>query len=190
MQDVLDGLRTGDEAAFATLVDDLSPGLLRMARTYVRTTAAAEDVVQETWLAVVRGLERFEGRSALSTWIYGICINVARNRGVRDARTVPFASLGDGRFLPDDHPQWPGHWSAPPPEWPEQALETAEAIEVLRAAVAALPEGQRDVIMLRDMVGCSAEETCNALDITDTNQRVLLHRARTAVRAAMEAHFA
>jgi RNA polymerase sigma-70 factor (ECF subfamily) len=188
--DGLEALRAGDEAAFATLVDDLTPRLTRMARAYVRTPSAAEDVVQETWLAVVRGLDGFEGRSALSTWIIGICLNVARTRGVRDARTVPFASLGDERFLPDDHPQWPGHWNVSPPPWPDQALETAEALDVLRAAVAALPAAQRDVIVLRDMVGCSAAETCNALGLTDTNQRVLLHRARTRVRAALEAHLA
>ena len=196
-QDTLEALRAGDERAFAALVDDLSPGMLRMARTYVRTDAAAEEVVQETWLAVVRGLDRFEGRSTLRTWIYGIVINLARGQGVRDARSVPFASLIDDdgpaidpdRFLPPEHERWPGHWAIAPAPWPDRALETAEALATLRAAVAALPEAQRAVITLRDIVGCTAEETCNALGLTDTNQRVLLHRARTRVRVAVEAAF-
>ena len=183
-----------DEQAFAALVDELSPGLLRMARGYVRTDGAAEEVVQETWLAVVEGLDAFEGRSALRTWIFGIVINIARRRGVRDRRVVPFASLGEdepavdpARFLPAGHDRWPGHWAIPPEPWPGDALETAEVLAALRTAVQALPEAQRAVVMLRDMVGCSAEETCNALDLTDTNQRVLLHRGRSRVRAALEA---
>jgi RNA polymerase sigma-70 factor, ECF subfamily len=195
--DTLDALRAGDERAFAALVDDLSPGMLRMARTYVRTDGTAEEVVQEAWLAVVKGLDRFEGRSTLQTWIFGIVINIARGQGVRDARSVPFASLldddepaiGPERFLPPEHEQWPGHWAIAPAPWPDRALETAEAMATLRAAVAALPEAQRAVITLRDIVGCSAEETCNALGLSDTNQRVLLHRARTRVRAALEAAF-
>jgi RNA polymerase sigma-70 factor, ECF subfamily len=196
--DALDALRTGDERAFAALVDDLSPGMLRMARAYVRTDAAAEEVVQEAWLAVVQGLDRFEGRSTLRTWILGIVINLARGRGARDARSVPFASLPDDddqpaigpeRFLPPGHEQWPGHWAIAPAPWPDRALETAETLATLRAAVAALPEAQRAVITLRDVVGCNAEETCDALGVSDGNQRVLLHRARTRVRAALEAAF-
>ena len=195
--DTLAALRAGDERAFAALVDELSPGMLRVARGYVRTDGAAEEVVQDAWLAVVKGLDRFEGRSTLQTWIFGIVINLARGRGVRDARSVPFASLvdddepalGPERFLPPGHDRWPGHWAIAPAPWPDRALETAEAIATLRVAVAALPEAQRAVITLRDIVGCSAEETCNALDLSDTNQRVLLHRARTRVRAALEAAF-
>jgi RNA polymerase sigma-70 factor, ECF subfamily len=197
-RDTLDALRAGDERAFATLVDNMSPRMLRIARPYVRTDDAAEEVVQEAWLAVLRGLDRFEGRSTLQTWIFGIVINVARGQGVRSARSVPFASLlddddrpaiGPERFLPSDHERWPGHWAIAPTPWPDRALETAEALATLRAAVAALPEAQRAVITLRDIVGCSAEETCNALGLSDTNQRVLLHRARTRVRAALEAAF-
>jgi RNA polymerase sigma-70 factor (ECF subfamily) len=181
-----------DERAFEALVDELSPGMLRMARGYVRTESAAEEVVQEAWLAVVTGLDGFEGRSSLRTWVLGIVINIARRRGVRDARVVPFAALAaepavdPARFLPADHDRWPGHWAIPPEPWPEAALETAEAIAALRAAVDALPDAQRAVVILRDIVGCTAEETCNALGLSDTNQRVLLHRGRSRVRAALE----
>jgi RNA polymerase sigma-70 factor, ECF subfamily len=196
--DVVEALRAGDERAFAAVVDELSPGMLRMARHYVRTDAAAEEVVQEAWLVVVNGLDDFEGRSTLRTWVFGIVINIARGQGVRDARTVPFAALvdegaepaiGPERFLPADHDRWPGHWAIAPAPWPDHALETAEALAVLREAVAALPEAQRAVITLRDVVGCSAEETCNALGLSATNQRVLLHRARTRVRVALETYF-
>jgi RNA polymerase sigma-70 factor (ECF subfamily) len=142
-------------------------------------------------------LERFEGRSSLATWILGIVVNVARARGRHESRSRPFSSLSTDnepiidpeRFLPADHERWPGHWAIAPAPWPERALETAAAEEVIREAVASLPQAQRAVITLRDMVGCSPEETCNALGLTDTNQRVLLHRARTKVRAALEAAF-
>jgi RNA polymerase sigma-70 factor (ECF subfamily) len=197
VEDLLSALRAGDERAFGVLVDELSPGMLRMARQYVRTDAAAQDVVQEAWLAVIKGLDGFEGRASLRSWVFAIVINIGRRRGARDARSVPFASLGADddpaigpeRFHPADHPQWPGHWAIPPAPWPEDALETAETLRVLSETVAALPEAQRDVITLRDIAGCSAEETCNALGLSDTNQRVLLHRARTRVRAALEAVF-
>jgi RNA polymerase sigma-70 factor, ECF subfamily len=192
---VLHDIEVVDERAFEALVDDLSPGMLRMARGYVRTDSAAEEVVQEAWLAVVKGLDGFEGRSSLRTWVLGIVINIARRRGVRDARVVPFASLDTGtgepavdpaRFLPADHDRWPGHWAIPPEPWPDAALETSEALAALRAAVDSLPEAQRAVVILRDMVGCTAEETRNALGLSDTNQRVLLHRGRSRVRAALE----
>jgi RNA polymerase sigma-70 factor (ECF subfamily) len=193
----LDALRAGDERAFASLIDELTPRMLRLARSYVAVDATAEEVVQDAWIAVLQGLDRFEGRSKLSTWVLGIVINLARARGVRDARSRPFSSLGAAgapgigpeRFLPADHDRWPGHWAIAPAPWPDEALETAEATGVIRDAVAALPEAQRAVITLRDMVGCSPEETCNALGLSDTNQRVLLHRARTKVRAALEAAF-
>lgn len=193
----LNALRASDELAFAQLVDELSPRMLKMARVYVAGQATAEDVVQEAWIVVLQSLERFEARSTLATWILGIVINVARARGRRDARSLPFSSLGvddspalgPERFLPADHERWPGHWAIAPTPWPEQALETAEARQVIRDTVAALPEAQRAVITLRDMVGCTSEETCNALELTDTNQRVLLHRARSKVRAALETAF-
>ena len=191
-------LRSGDEAAFARLVDDLSPSLMRMARLYVSTDGAAQDVVQETWLGVLQGLHGFEGRAALRTWIFRILVNIAKTRGVRDSRSVPFSSAFDAttapdepvvdvdRFLPDDHERYPRHWAIGPTPWPEQAAETAESLRLIRATVDGLAGAQREVITLRDIIGCSAEETCNALGLSETNQRVLLHRARAAVRMALE----
>ncbi len=199
--DLLEALRSGDEAAFGQIVDELSPGMLRMARLYVATDAAAEEVVQETWLGALKGLDRFEGRSSLKTWLYRILINVAKTRGVRDQRSVPFSSAFDARaerdegvvdserFLPEDHDRWPGHWAVGPTPWPDEAAETAESIELIRTTVAGLPGPQREVITLRDIVGCSAGETCTALGLTEANQRVLLHRARSRVRTALESEF-
>jgi RNA polymerase sigma-70 factor (ECF subfamily) len=195
--DRIAALRAGDERAFAQLVDELSPRMLKMARVYVASYAAAEDAVQEAWLVALRSLDRFEGRSTLTTWILGIVINTARARRARDARARPFSSLapedapalGPDRFLPADHDRWPGHWAIAPTPWPEQALETAETQRVIGDALEHLPEAQRAVLTLRDLIGCTPEETCNALGLTDTNHRVLLHRARTKVRAALEAAF-
>lgn len=193
----LAALRAGDERAFAELVDELSPRMLRLARVYVAGAATAEEAVQDAWIVVLRSLDRFEGRSALATWILGIVVNTARARGRHESRSRPFSSLsGDDqpiidpdRFLPPDHERWPGHWAIAPAPWPEHALETAEATQTIREAVAALPDAQRAVITLRDMIGCTAEETCSALGLTDTHHRVLLHRARTKLRAALEAAF-
>jgi RNA polymerase sigma-70 factor, ECF subfamily len=197
--DLLAALRTGDEAAFGRLVDELSPGLKRMARLYVSTEAAADEVVQETWLGVVKGLDGFEGRSSLKTWIFRILINIAKTRGVRDGRSLPFSSVFDAadgdeddalapeRFLAADHDRYPRHWAIGPSPWPEHALETAETIRVIRETVDRLPDTQREVITLRDMVGCTASETCDALGLSEANQRVLLHRARVRVRAKLEA---
>jgi RNA polymerase sigma-70 factor (ECF subfamily) len=193
----LAALRAGDERAFADLVDDLSPRMLQLARVYLTRTALAEEAVQEAWIVVLERLDRFEGRSSLSTWVLGIVMNVARARGRHESRSRPFSSLSTAeepvfapdRFFPPDHERWPGHWAIPPAPWPERALETAEATRIIRETVAALPRAQRAVITLRDMIGCTPEETCNTLDLTETNQRVLLHRARTKVRAALEAAF-
>jgi RNA polymerase sigma-70 factor (ECF subfamily) len=190
----LASLRSGDEPTFAELVDELGPRMLRLARVYTNDPAAAEDAVQEAWLVVLAGLDRFEGRSSLSTWILGIVVNISRARRRREARSSPFSALNrdqgpiidPDRFLPPDHDRWPGHWAIPPAPWPEQALQTAEGERAIRESIAGLPEAARAVITLRDMIGCTPEETCNALGITDTNQRVLLHRARTKVRAAVE----
>lgn len=193
----LAALRAGDERAFAELVDALSPRMLKLARVYLTGMAVAEEAVQEAWMVVLASLDRFEGRSSLTTWILGIVANVARARGRHESRSRPFSSLSTDdqpiidpdRFLPADHDRWPGHWAIAPAPWPEHALETVEAENVIRDAVAALPQAQRAVITLRDMIGCTPEETRNALGLTDTNQRVLLHRARTKVRAALEAAF-
>lgn len=197
-----DALRRGDERAFEELLDRYHAPLRRFALTYVRNAAVAEEVVQDTWLAVIRGIERFEGRSSLKTWIFQILVNTAVTRAARENRTVPLSAFelsGDddpavdpSRFLDESHERWPGHWAAPPSRWnelPEDALLGHETLEVLWDAIAALPEMQRRVITLRDVEGCSAGEVCELLDLSEANQRVLLHRARSKARAALEAHF-
>ena len=194
---LVERLRAGDEAAFMWLVDRLQPMMLRVARMYVASQAVAEDVVQEAWLGVLQSIDRFEGRASLRTWILRIVTNIAKTRGQRESRSVPFASLaGDGldapsfdadRFLgPGD--EWPGHWTTLPPDWrgmPEDRLEAAAVLETVRNAIDALPPMQAQVIRLRDVLGWSSVEVRNALDLTETNQRVLLHRARAKVRAAL-----
>jgi RNA polymerase sigma-70 factor (ECF subfamily) len=194
---LLEALRSGDEAAFRELVREYQPSLVRVARIYVPTQAAAEDVVAETWLGVLNGLDRFEGRSSLRTWIFRILTNIAKSRAVRDGRTLPFSALQDpgrvpeaavdaDRFLDPEHQRWPGHWAVKPVAWPEDALLAGETRERLAEAIEALPATQRAVISLRDIEGWSSEEVRNALDLSETNQRVLLHRARSKVRAALE----
>ena len=201
--ELVERLRAGAEQAFAALVDELTPALMRMALMYVPSRAIAEDVVADTWLGVIKGIDRFEGRSALRTWIFQILLNIARTRGQREKRALPFSSLrrqtADGgdepavdadRFQGSDGVR-PGWWSKPPVEWEgaDQQLESNETRDVLLHAIAALPPRQRDVIVLRDVQGYSAEEARNVLDVSETNQRVLLHRARSKVRAALEEHF-
>jgi len=195
-------LRTGDEQAFGQLLDTYHTSLLRVARTYVRTPALAEEVVQETWVAVIRGLDRFRGESSLKTWIFRIMANQAKTRAVREQRSIPFSALVDDldepavpedRFLPEDHPRWPGHWSSPPASWrelPEERLLAGETLGRVRDAIEGLPSMQRQVITLRDVDGWSAEEVCELLDLSEGNQRVLLHRARSKVRAALEEYLA
>jgi RNA polymerase sigma-70 factor (ECF subfamily) len=172
---------------------------VRVARIYVSSLATAEEVAQETWLGVLNGLSRFEGRSSLRTWIFRILTNIAKTRAVRDGRTLPFSALQDpgrvpeaavdaDRFLDPEHPRWPGHWALRPEPWPEEALLAAETRERLEAAIEALPATQRAVLSLRDVEGWSSEEVRNALDLSETNQRVLLHRARAKVRAALESY--
>jgi RNA polymerase sigma-70 factor, ECF subfamily len=196
---LLDALRAGDEAAFAALVREYQPSLVRVARIYVSTQAAAEEVAQETWLAVLNGLDRFEGRSSLRTWIFRILTNIAKTRAQRDGRTLPFSALQDpgrvpeaaldaDRFLDPEHPRWPGHWAVRPEPWPEDALVAAETLALLAEAIEALPPAQRAVISLRDIEGWSSEEVRNALEISETNQRVLLHRVRSKVRRALESY--
>jgi RNA polymerase sigma-70 factor, ECF subfamily len=190
-------LRGGDERAFETLVERLYPTMLAVARHYVSSRAVAEEVVQEAWLGVLKGLDRFEGRSSLRTWILRILVNTAKTRGARDARTVPFASLapeGDepavepGRFRGPDDP-FPGHWRSYPGNWqrlPEETLAERETLDVVLSTIHQLPPAQRLVITMRDIQGCDAAEVCEALDVSEGNQRVLLHRARSKVRSALE----
>ncbi|MFY9577945.1 MAG: sigma-70 family RNA polymerase sigma factor [Gaiellaceae bacterium] len=194
---LVDALRAGDEAAFTTLVQEYGPAMLRVARMFVSSRAVAEEVVQEAWVGVLKGIGRFEGRSSLKTWIFRILTNTAKTRALREGRSVPFSSLaGEGeegavdvdRFLGDDT-RFPGHWAAPPQRWeaaPEGRLLAAETLEVLEREIAKLPPNQAVVVTMRDVEGFDAGEVCNALDISETNQRVLLHRARTKLRRALE----
>lgn len=195
-------LRQRDEAAFMQLVDKLGPSMLRVARMYVSTNAVAEECVQEAWLGVVQGIDRFEGRSSLRTWIFRILVNIAKTRGKREGRSVPFATLAgdDGTDQPAwdptmfrgaEDPDWPGHWSTLPSDWrgmPEERLTGNETLGVIGRAIAELPPMQAEVIRLRDVLGWTSEEVRNALDLSETNQRVLLHRARAKVRRALNEH--
>lgn len=197
-------LRRGDELAFAALLERYHNALVRLALAYVADRAVAEEVAQETWLGVLTGLDRFEGRASLKTWIFRILINRARTRGERERRSIPFSALAPedpgpdepavdpARFLPPEHAHWPGHWAEPPRSWgatPEAWLLRDEVRDHLRQAIDELPPGQRTVIMLRDVEGFAADEVCNILGISETNQRVLLHRARSRVRRALEQYF-
>jgi RNA polymerase sigma-70 factor, ECF subfamily len=197
--DLLAALRAGDEGAFRAVVNRHHATMVRLAFCYVRSQAVAEEVTQETWLAVIKGLDRFEGRSSLRTWMFRILTNQARVRGTREARSVPFSSLssgGDepavdpGRFRGSDD-RFAGHWVSAPQAWsdiPAERLVDAETRAVVDEAIRTLPEGQREVITLRDLEGWTAEETCEVLSINPVNQRVLLHRARSRVRAALDTY--
>jgi RNA polymerase sigma-70 factor (ECF subfamily) len=199
-QRLLAALKAGDEAAFAELVDRYHAGLVRLAMTFVRSRAVAEEVVQETWLGVLRGLPRFEGRSSLRTWITRILVNQAKTRALRERRSVPFSSLAgeleDGPAVDPNrfrNPQFPGGWSDPPQSWaalPEARLLGAETRAKLLEAIQQLPPMQRRVITLRDVEGWDAAEVRDLLDLSEVNQRVLLHRARSRVRAALEQYLA
>lgn len=192
------GVVAGEREAFAALVARHGGALVRFARTFVRSEAAAEEVVQDAWVAVLDALDRFEGRSSLKTWLFRIVANRAKTRLERDGRTVPFSALGpeeeqgDLRGLDPERFDARGHWSDPVGGWteedPERLALRAETRTVLEDAVAALPPGQRAVLVLRDVEGLEADEVCTLLDLTDSNQRVLLHRARTRVRLAIERH--
>jgi RNA polymerase sigma-70 factor, ECF subfamily len=194
---LLAALRAGDERRFAEIVTAYSPALLRVAESYLPSHALAEDVVQETWLAVLAGLDRFEGRSSLRTWIFGILMNIARSRGRRERRSVPFSAafgeesgptVGPDRFRPLDAPELPGSWITPPRRYevPESALLSSEVRHRLRGAIDALPPRQRSVLTLRDIDGLGVGEVSELLDITPGNQRVLLHRARAKMRQTLE----
>jgi RNA polymerase sigma-70 factor (ECF subfamily) len=188
----VDSLRAHDEAAFAALVAEHGPSMLRIARMFVRDRAVAEEVVQEAWLGVLRGIDRFEGRSSLKTWILRILTNTAKRRAEREGRTIPFSAIGDeaavdpDRFLHEG--PWTGHWSAPPSPWdePEGRLLASELNAVVEHALETLPPAQATVLAMRDLVGFESDEVCHVLDLSETNQRVLLHRARSKVRRALE----
>ena len=190
-RELVQRLLDGDERAFNELVNRYHPMMIRIAKNYCgRHDTVVEEVVQETWVAVLKGLPKFEGRASLKTWIFRILSNRAKTRGKRENRTTPLSALGS----PDDaHPEVErfavdGHWSSPPEPWtttPEYLSSNVEAGAAIQAAIATLPDRQRLVITFRDVEGLSSAEVCNILEISDTNQRVLLHRARTRVRDAL-----
>jgi RNA polymerase sigma-70 factor (ECF subfamily) len=198
-EELVRALRAGDEEVFMDLVRRWHASMLRVAQMYVPSRAVAEEVVQETWLGVLTGIDRFEQRSSLRTWVYRILTNRAKTRGERERRTVPFSSLvaaeserdepavDPSRFQGPDG-RYPGGWSAPPDSWPEQQLLASETLDVINRAIDALPEVQRTVITMRDVQGFGADEVAELLELSDVNQRVLLHRARSKVRAALEKH--
>ena len=197
-----EAILSGDESEFAAVVDAYGPTMLRIALLYVRDRAVAEEVVQETWIAVLRSVRTFAGRSSFKTWVLTILTNDARRRASKEARSAPFSSLaaeeaaeGENpdadRFFAPDHPRWARAWSTAVPSWdavPEERLLAAETQARVADAVAQLPEAQRLVFTLRDVEGFSGEEVCNVLGVTDSNQRVLLHRARLRVRRTLEAY--
>jgi RNA polymerase sigma-70 factor, ECF subfamily len=192
---LLDGLKAGDEAVFAALVGRYGGAMLRVARLYVRSRAIAEEVVQDAWIGVLSGSSRFEGRSSLKTWIFRIVTNRAKTRALKEGRSIPFSDLGPDepsvdpeRFRgPED--RYPGHWTSHPSSWagvPEERLLASETLDVVENAIAALPPAQAIVITMRDVEGFDAAEVCDALEISESNQRVLLHRARSKVRRTLE----
>ena len=193
-------LREGDERAFEEAVDALYPAMFAVARGYVRVRSVAEEVVQDGWVAILDGLERFEGRSSLRTWVLQIVANIARDRGAREGRSLPFSALEVSeeeplvepeRFLRRGEP-FPEGWKVFPTDWrtlPESRVLARETRDVVDAAITSLPDSQRLVMMLRDVLGCRAEEVSEALGITAANERVLLHRARVRVRAELERYF-
>ena len=196
-QDLIRRILEGDEAAFVQLVQQYNASMLRLCMSFVSSQAVANEVVQEAWMGVLSGLARFEGRSTLKTWIFRILTNRAKTRGVREGRTVPFSALAredEGSPFEADRFTSRGKWASPPSPWgtttPEALLEQKQAMAALVEAVDQLPPNQRAVVTLRDIDGWESVDVCNALDISETNQRVLLHRGRTRVRAALERHLA
>jgi len=199
----IEALRAGDESAFVVLIDRYHAGMLRLARVFVRDVSVAEEVVQDAWLAVVRGLDRFEARSSLKRWIASIVVNNAKTQATRERRSIPFSAVWDAgadpfdpsvepeRFRHDDAQQWPGGWMSFPRSWndaPDECALSQETQSQIRACIDALPASQREVVVLRDVHGFTAEETCTVLQISEVNQRVLLHRGRSKVRRALELH--
>ncbi len=200
---LVEALRSGDESAFVSLVDTYHASMLRLAMFFISSQAIAEEVVQETWLGVLQGLNHFEGKSSLKTWIFRILTNRAKTRAQREGRSVPFSSLPEfNNDLPEpavepecfksSDQQWPGHWVSFPRNWdeiPEKRILSQETLTHIQDAIDSLPAGQREVIILRDIEGWPSDETCNLLGISEANQRVLLHRARSRVRRALERYF-
>lgn len=197
--DIIAALRSGNERVFARLVDEWSPAMLRLARLHVSSRESAEDVVQEGWIAALRGIDAFEGRSSLRTWVFQIVLNMAKTRGIKEQRVVPFSSAfrDDGaptvdpeRFQGGGEPT-PGGWRQPPAPWPtpEAELLAKETRAVIDSSLENLPERQRAVIALRDVDGFEPAEVCELLDLSAGNQRILLHRARSAVRRDLEVYF-
>ena len=194
---VIAALRAGDERTFLALVKELHPSMLRVASMFVSSPDIAEEVVQESWVGVLKGLPRFEQRSSLRSWIMVIVANCARSRGVREARSMPFTTFEDedeepvdpSRFLPESDTRYPGHWAIPPVPWPDEQVASQQTLERVQRAIDILPANQRAVITMRDVQGWSSEEVCEALGISDVHQRVLLHRARSRARADLEKYF-
>jgi RNA polymerase sigma-70 factor, ECF subfamily len=200
---LLDALRAGDETAFAKLIDTYHAPMLRVAKLYVRDRAVAEEVVQEAWLGVIRSVRRFERRCTLKTWIFKILLNVAKTQAAREQRSVPFSALvvedsqqfepavEEERFWPPDA-EWPGHWVSFPLAWataPDECAIWHETRDVISSAIQALSPVQHAVVTLRDVDGWSAEEVCSILQISEPNQRVLLHRGRSRIRRELERYF-
>jgi RNA polymerase sigma-70 factor (ECF subfamily) len=201
--ELLSALKQRDERAFVALVERYQRPLLRLALVYCRSLAIAEEIVQDTWLGMIQGIDRFEGRASLKTWLFQILVNRARTRAEREGRNVSFSSFAEEaeapgepavppeRFRPIDD-KWPNNWALPPHSWGESAdagLLAGETMDLVKRAIAQLPSAQQQVITLRDIEGWPAEDVCNVLMISETNQRVLLHRARSRVRGALEGHF-
>lgn len=197
---VVEALRRGDEATFLEVVNKHHSAMLRVASSYVSSAAVAEEVVQEAWLGVLKGLASFQGRSSLRSWIFGILTNCAKSRGVREARSTPFSAFDNpdedeppvdpSRFLGSDHPRWPGHWASPPEAWADEKVVARETAGFIAEEIERLPPAQRQVVTLRDVEGWTSAEICAALGISEGNERVLLHRARSRIRAALERRFA
>jgi RNA polymerase sigma-70 factor (ECF subfamily) len=200
---LVEALRSGNEGAFVSLIDRYHTSMLRLAMIFVASQAVAEEVVQDTWMGVLQGLDRFEGRSSLKTWIFRILTNRAKTRAQREGRSVPFSSLPEftneiyepavepERFRGPDQ-QWPGNWISFPHSWdeiPEERILSLETMTHIQEAIDNLPPGQREVITLRDVEGWSSYEACSLLGVSESNQRVLLHRARSRVRRALERYF-
>lgn len=194
-RELIDGLLRGDEAIFEGLIQQHHAAMLRVALMYLPDVSSAEEVIQETWIHVLKGIHKFEERSSLKTWIFSILMNRAKTLAKREGRYVSIesdsdeAGVAEERFYGADHPHWAHHWAVAPENFPEEKLISAETLRLIQAAIATLPPNQREVITLRDIQQWTSEEVCQLLNISESNQRVLLHRARSKVRQALESYF-